>query len=315
MAVNSRGQQTWKGIADAFGNTQLDPDNQITLNLRQPGQYYDQESGLYYNLARHYNPQTGRYIEADPLGVMGGLNLYGYANANPLMYMDPYGLYAWAHFIDDASNFSAGFGDAVSLGATKWIRKEYDIGSVDDCSGWYNVGHVGGMIVNFYIVNKATDFVVGKAAAYVTAYKAARKPIVTAELKIGRRTFKDYNQNARAARSKRKADPNKKTLIHDQVAKREKKTGKSKPNGDMSSAHAEIGALQQAADKGVTKGADAVMKVTGKDLCDYCQKDVVAMAKASKLNSLKIYAETDDAYRFYEWEAGMARFKITETPK
>ncbi|KDN13839.1 cytidine deaminase-like fold-containing protein [Snodgrassella communis] len=315
LAVNSRGQQTWKGIADAFGNTQLDPDNQITLNLRQPGQYYDQESGLYYNFARHYNPQTGRYIEADPLGVGGGLNLYGYANANPLIYMDPYGLYAWANFVDDASNFSAGFGDAVSLGATKWIRKEYDIGSVNECSGWYNVGHVGGMIVNFYIVNKATDFVVGKAAAYVTAYKAARKPVVTAELKIGGRTFKDYNQNARAARSKRKADPNKKTLIHDQVAKREKKTGKSKPNGDMSSAHAEIGALQQAADKGVTKGADAVMKVTGKDLCDYCQKDVVAMAKASKLNSLKIYAETDDAYKFYEWEAGMARFKITETPK
>nr|WP_239352426.1 hypothetical protein [Snodgrassella communis] len=104
-------------------------------------------------------------------------------------------------------------------------------------------------------------------------------------------------------------------MIHDQVAKREKKTGKPKPNGNMSSAHAKIGALQQAADKGLTKGADAVMKVTGKDLCDYCQKDVVAMAKASKLNSLKIFAETDDTYKFYEWEAGMARFKITETPK
>ncbi|MCO6560854.1 MAG: hypothetical protein J6574_07065 [Gilliamella sp.] len=322
LAVNSRDQQTWKGIADAFGNIQLDPDNQISLNLRQPGQYYDQESGLYYNLARHYNPQTGRYIEADPLGVIGGLNLYGYANANPLIYMDPYGLYSWPHFVDDASNFSAGFGDAVSLGATKWIRKEYDIGSVDDYSGWYNVGQVAGVMVGFNFVEKGitkgAGYVVNKLSPYVTAYKAAkaaRKPVVTAELKIGGRTFKDYNQNARAARSKRKADPNKKTLIHDQVAKREKKTGKSKPNGDMSSAHAEIGALQQAADKGVTKGADAVMKVTGKDLCDYCQKDVVAMAQASKLNSLKIFAETKTAYKTYEWEAGMARFKITETPK
>ncbi|MCO6526171.1 RHS repeat-associated core domain-containing protein [Snodgrassella sp.] len=146
LAVNSRGQQTWKGIADAFGNTQLDPDNQITLNLRQPGQYYDQESGLYYNLARHYNPQTGRYIEADPLGVMGGLNLYGYANANPLMYVDPYGLYAWSHFIDDASNVSAGFGDSLTFGLTRLLRDMYNIGSVDYCSFAYKSSSVVGTL-------------------------------------------------------------------------------------------------------------------------------------------------------------------------
>lgn len=70
LAVNSRGQQTWRGIADSFVSFKLDPANQITLNLRLHGQYYDAESGLHYNFARHYNPQTGRYIEADPLGVM-----------------------------------------------------------------------------------------------------------------------------------------------------------------------------------------------------------------------------------------------------
>lgn len=59
----------------------------------------------------------------------------------------------------------------------------------------------------------------------------------------------------------------------------------------MSSAHAEIGALQQAADKGLTEGADAVMTVTGKDVCGYCQKDIVAMAQASGLKSLKVYAK------------------------
>ncbi|PIT49920.1 hypothetical protein BHC46_01275 [Snodgrassella alvi] len=149
LAVNSRGQQTWKGIADAFGNTQLDPDNQITLNLRQPGQYYDQESGLYYNLARHYNPQTGRYIEADPLGVMGGLNLYGYANANPLMYADPYGLWsmdkAWGFIYDTTGwvpshglvNCLAGYGDYMSFGATEWLRDKTNVGGVDKCSNAY----------------------------------------------------------------------------------------------------------------------------------------------------------------------------------
>ncbi|PIT54762.1 hypothetical protein BHC44_03235 [Snodgrassella alvi] len=160
LAVNSRGQQTWKGIADAFGNTQLDLDNQITLNLRQPGQYYDQESGLYYNLARHYNPQIGRYIEADPLGVMGGLNLYGYANANPLMYADPYGLYAWANFVDDTSNFFGGMGDALSIEdntgftLTKWIRNEYDIGHVDECSRIYWIGEQIGNFVRYFLDRK-----------------------------------------------------------------------------------------------------------------------------------------------------------------
>ena len=146
LAVNSIGQQTWKGIADAFGNVQLDPNNQITLNLRQPGQYYDQESNLYYNFARHYNPQTGRYIESDPLGIVGGLNLYGYANNNPLVYIDPYGLYSWGNFVDDASTASAGFGDTLSFGVTRLIRYYFDIGEVNTCSNLYTTASIVGTI-------------------------------------------------------------------------------------------------------------------------------------------------------------------------
>ncbi|WP_370388589.1 RHS repeat-associated core domain-containing protein [Snodgrassella alvi] len=315
LAVNSRGQQTWRGIADSFGNFKLDPANQITLNLRLPGQYYDAESGLHYNFARHYNPQTGRYIEADPLGVMGGMNLYNYADANPLTYLDPYGLYSWGNFIDDASNFSGGFGDAVSFGGTKWIRKKYDIGNVDDCSGLYGVGQVGGTIVGMILVNAATEAIASKSLTYLAAYKETRKPKIIAELKIGNKTFKDYNQTARAARSKRRADPNKKTLIHDEVAKKAAKKGKDFPNGDMENAHAEIGALQQAADKGVTEGANAYIRVKGDDVCSYCRHDIVSMAKASKLNSLNIKAETEDAYIFYKWKPGMSKMERTETPK
>nr|WP_100149143.1 hypothetical protein [Snodgrassella communis] len=104
-------------------------------------------------------------------------------------------------------------------------------------------------------------------------------------------------------------------MIRDKIGDKKSKDGRPFPNSHMCNAHAEVGALQQAANKGLTEGADAVMKVTGKDVCDYCRKDVVAMAKASKLNSLKIFAETKTAYKTYEWEAGMARFKITENPK
>jgi hypothetical protein len=114
------------------------------------------------------------------------------------------------------------------------------------------------------------------------------------------------NPMAWSAQSKRKGYSDKSTLIRDKIGDKKSKDGRPLPNNSMGNTHTEIGALQQTANKGLTEGADAVMKVTGKDLCDYCQKDVVAMAKASKLNSLKINAETDDAYRFYEWEAGMA---------
>jgi RHS repeat-associated protein len=60
-------------------------------NHRFPGQYYDSETGLHYNLMRYYSPQTGRYITSDPTGLDGGLNTYGYAYQNPIMYYDPNG--------------------------------------------------------------------------------------------------------------------------------------------------------------------------------------------------------------------------------
>jgi len=53
-------------------------------NLRFPGQYYQSETGLYYNYFRDYDPQTGRYIESDPIGLRGGINTYGFVGANPI---------------------------------------------------------------------------------------------------------------------------------------------------------------------------------------------------------------------------------------
>ncbi|MER2739127.1 RHS repeat-associated core domain-containing protein, partial [Escherichia coli] len=46
--------------------------------IRLPGQQYDEESGLYYNRHRYYDPLQGRYITQDPIGLKGGWNLYGY---------------------------------------------------------------------------------------------------------------------------------------------------------------------------------------------------------------------------------------------
>jgi RHS repeat-associated protein len=92
VATNSNPQIVWRWISDAYGVG--DASGSLTINLRFPGQYYDSESGLYYNYFRDYDPETGRYVESDPIGLKGGLNTYGYVGGNPLSLSDPKGLWS-----------------------------------------------------------------------------------------------------------------------------------------------------------------------------------------------------------------------------
>lgn len=90
VVTNGSGAVAWKASYDPFGAATLTTST-ITFNLRLPGQYFDAESGFHYNGSRYYDPQTGRYLQADPLGLQGGLNPYTYVNGNPITYVDPDG--------------------------------------------------------------------------------------------------------------------------------------------------------------------------------------------------------------------------------
>ncbi|EHJ8729064.1 polymorphic toxin type 34 domain-containing protein, partial [Escherichia coli] len=90
--ISTEGATAWCAEYDEWGN-QLNEENphQLQQLIRLPGQQYDEESGLYYNRHRYYDPLRGRYITQDPIGLKGGWNFYQYP-LNPVTNTDPLGL-------------------------------------------------------------------------------------------------------------------------------------------------------------------------------------------------------------------------------
>lgn len=97
LATDSSRTLRWSWNSDAYGlgspNEDVDGDGQrVEVALRFPGQLFDAQSQLNYNYFRDYNPQTGRYVESDPIGLADSPNTFGYALGNPLVFSDNYGL-------------------------------------------------------------------------------------------------------------------------------------------------------------------------------------------------------------------------------
>ncbi|ECY6218384.1 type IV secretion protein Rhs, partial [Salmonella enterica subsp. enterica serovar Agama] len=90
--TDSGGNIVWEAGYQVWGNLTHEKETRpVQQNLRFQGQYLDRETGLHYNLYRFYDPDTGKFISGDPIGLEGGLNLYQYA-PNPLSWIDPLGL-------------------------------------------------------------------------------------------------------------------------------------------------------------------------------------------------------------------------------
>jgi len=96
---NQTGAIVWKAQYKAWGECKVEQAKSdffenseiISNNIRFQGQYFDGETGLHYNRYRYYSPYVGRFISKDPIGLLGGFNVYAYA-PNPVDWVDPLGL-------------------------------------------------------------------------------------------------------------------------------------------------------------------------------------------------------------------------------
>jgi RHS repeat-associated protein len=95
------------------------------LNLGFPGQYYDAERGTWNNGFRDYDSSLGRYIESDPIGLVGGVNTYAYVGGNSLNRIDPYGLWS------------------VTITAIDGIGGAFEFGRDPQTGQWFWGGRIG----------------------------------------------------------------------------------------------------------------------------------------------------------------------------
>ena len=115
----------------------------LTYNLRFPGQFADQESGLFYNMNRYYNPTIGRYTQVDPIGLNGCINPYAYVDNNPVNAIDSTGnagvIYNLTHDSNEFLKIMDNIGFTLEMGA----KANY---AIDDPNTIYFVGHAAPMM-------------------------------------------------------------------------------------------------------------------------------------------------------------------------
>ncbi|MDF1591023.1 MAG: DUF6531 domain-containing protein [Desulfobacterales bacterium] len=92
VVTDENAEVVWQADYLPFGEVNITA-NVVGNEFRFPGQYYDHETGLYYNYHRYYNPATGRYLTPDPVGLGGGANLFVYVKNNSINFTDFAGLF------------------------------------------------------------------------------------------------------------------------------------------------------------------------------------------------------------------------------
>jgi RHS repeat-associated protein len=131
QVLTDRNQKVvWQADYRPFGKADI-----LIANVENPfgfpGQYYDQETELHYNWFRHYNPNTGRYITPDPIGLKGGMNPYLYVGNDPVNIRDPRGLWG--------EDVHSGIGNPT-YGTYIWARQ---LGFSEQEATWIALGDNG----------------------------------------------------------------------------------------------------------------------------------------------------------------------------
>lgn len=157
QAVTGDGGATvWQGTYTPFGQL-VSATGTLNQPLRLPGQYADAEAGLYQNWNRDYDPATGRYVQSDPLGKDGGINLYAYTQNNPTVYTDSAGLMTMqtgGSVSLSITNGSIGIGLSYSTGIV--IDTAQNMGTIHQVSIGISLGLPG--------VSATRDFGISDAA-------------------------------------------------------------------------------------------------------------------------------------------------------
>ena len=98
--TDETGELIWYAKYKTWGKVEEEHNlKQAYQPFRFQNQYYDKETGLHYNLMRYYEPDSGKFVNQDPIGLWGGDNLYMYA-PNPMVWVDPWGLVNWSSYRD-----------------------------------------------------------------------------------------------------------------------------------------------------------------------------------------------------------------------
>lgn len=101
--LSRNGKVSWNSDISVYGRDIIkrDPPAEIDCPIRFQGQWHDLETGFFYNRFRYYDPNSGRYIKPDPIGLLAAINFYTYVS-NPLSGADPLGL-DWNYRLSDSS--------------------------------------------------------------------------------------------------------------------------------------------------------------------------------------------------------------------
>ncbi|MEU5979316.1 RHS repeat-associated core domain-containing protein, partial [Streptomyces sp. NPDC047315] len=144
--VDEDGHVAWYNRTTVWGLTAWNQNATAYTPLRFPGQYDDSETGLHYNLHRHYDPETARYVTSDPLGLAPAANPATYVT-NPYAWMDPEGLIAKG--CTEKGGWYGGMLPANEKADGTAFPQPMEVNHIPPKAAWKNVIEPG-----FYIANK-----------------------------------------------------------------------------------------------------------------------------------------------------------------